>query len=90
MDSVQGYFGSDNTNTDLTEFVKRLVKTAESTGKNGVSVFADLGSFYHYHYSKTADNLVEYELYPPSKFDGMKLKAFCIYHKGLAFIFIRT
>jgi hypothetical protein len=69
MDSVQGYFG--NTNTDLTEFVKRLVKTA------------DLGSFYHYHYSKTADNLVEYELSPPSKFDGMKLKAFCIYHNDL-------
>jgi MEDS: MEthanogen/methylotroph, DcmR Sensory domain len=83
MDSVKGYFGSDNNynNTDLTEFVKQLVKKAESTGKNGVSVFADLGSFYHYHHSKTADKLVEYELSLPSKFDGMKLKAFCIYHK---------
>jgi hypothetical protein len=84
MDSVKGYFGSDNNNynnTDLTEFVKQLVKKAESTGKNGVSVFADLGSFYHYHHSKTADKLVEYELSLPSNFDGMKLKAFCIYHK---------
>jgi hypothetical protein len=83
MDSVKGYFGSDNNynNTDLTEFVKQLVKKAESTGKNGVSVFADLGSFYHYHHSKIADKLVEYELSLPSKFDGMKLKAFCIYHK---------
>ncbi len=34
MDSVKGYFGSDNNynNTDLTEFVKQLVKKAESTG----------------------------------------------------------
>lgn len=83
MDSLKGYFGSDNNynNTDLTEFVKQLVKKAESLGKKGVSVIADLGSFYHYHHSKTADKLVEYELSLPSKFDGMKLKAFCIYHK---------
>jgi hypothetical protein len=87
MDSVKGYFGSDNNyhddnnNNDLKEFVKQLVKKAESTGKNGVSVIADLGSFYHYHHSNTADKLVEYELSLPSKFDGMKLKAFCIYHK---------
>ena len=83
MDSLKGYFGSGNNynNTDLTEFVKQLVKNAKSLGKNGVSVIADLGSFYHYHHSKTADNLVEYELSLPSKFDDMILKAFCIYHK---------
>jgi len=85
MDSVKGYFGSDNNynNTDLTEFVKQLVKKAESLGKNGVSVIADLGSFYHYHHnSKTADRLVEYELSLPPSYDGMKLKGFCIYHKA--------
>ena len=26
--------------------------------------------------------LVDYELYLPSKYDGMKLKGFCIYHKA--------
>jgi hypothetical protein len=85
MDSVKGYFGSDNNynNTDLTEFVKQLVKKAESLGKNGVSVIADLGSFYHYHHnSKTADKLVQYELSLPSSYDGMKLKGFCVYHKA--------
>jgi MEDS: MEthanogen/methylotroph, DcmR Sensory domain len=85
MDSVKGYFGSDNNynNNDLTEFVKQLVKKAESLGKNGVSVIADLGSFYHYHHnSKTADKLVQYELSLPSSYDGMKLKGFCIYHKA--------
>jgi hypothetical protein len=87
MDSVKGYFGSgddhdDDDNTDLMAFVKQLVKKAESSGKNGVSVIADLGSFYHYHHnSKTADKLFEYELSLPSSYDGMKLKGFCIYHK---------
>ena len=89
MDSVKGYFGSgndhdddDNDNTDLMAFVKQLVKKAESSGKNGVSVIADLGSFYHYHHNgKTADKLFEYELSLPSKYEGMKLKGFCIYHK---------
>ena len=86
MDSVKGYFGlgndHDDGNTDLMTFVKQLVKKAESSGKNGVSVIADLGSFYHYHHnSKTADKLFEYELSLPSSYDGMKLKGFCIYHK---------
>jgi hypothetical protein len=89
MDSVKGYFGSgndhdddNNDNNDLMAFVKQLVKKAESSGKNGVSVIADLGSFYHYHHnSKTADKLFEYELSLPSSYDGMKLKGFCIYHK---------
>jgi hypothetical protein len=86
MDSVKGYFGlgsdHDDDNTDLMTFVKQLVKKAESSGKNGVSVIADLGSFYHYHHnSKTADKLFEYELSLPSSYDGMKLKGFCIYHK---------
>jgi hypothetical protein len=88
MDSVKGYFGSDNNhddnnnNIDLMGFVKQLVKKAESSCKNGVSVIADLGSFYHYYHSKTADKLIEYELSLPSKYDGMKLKGFCVYHKA--------
>jgi hypothetical protein len=85
MDSVKGYFGSGNNSEGedrLMSFVKQLVKKAERSGKNGVSVIADLGSFYHYHHnSKTADKLVEYELSLPSSYDGMKLKGFCIYHK---------
>jgi hypothetical protein len=39
MDSIKGYFGSeknyDDENIDLTEFVKQLVKKAESSGKKG-------------------------------------------------------
>jgi hypothetical protein len=87
MDSVKGYFGSENNydddNADLMILVKQLVRKAESLGKKGVSVIADLGSFYHYHHnSKTADKLVEYELSLPPSYDGMNLKGFCVYHKA--------
>ena len=85
VDSVKGYFGSDSNyegEDRLMSFFKQLVEKAKSLRKNGVSVIADLGSFYHYHHNgKTADKLVEYELSLPSKYDGMKLKGFCIYHK---------
>lgn len=51
-------------------FLEQLVEKAKSLGKNGVSIFADLGSFYHSIISSTgsnwpaavAENLVEYEL----------------------------
>jgi hypothetical protein len=101
MDSLKGYFslnkddkdwriGNDKNNgTDiakrLTSFIEQLVKRAESTGKNGVCVFADLGSFYHYSNSTDAnsavDKLVEYELSLPSRYN-IKLKGFCIYHRS--------
>ena len=72
----------------IMRFVKQLIQMAERSGKNGVSVFADRGSFFHYHgqddnNGKTAtDKLVDYELSLPSKYDGMKMKGFCIYHKA--------
>src|SRR5919205_3558965 len=43
IDSVKAYFGSD---IDLMSFVEKLAKQAQSSGKSGVSVIADLASFY--------------------------------------------
>ena len=76
IDSVKAYFGSD---TDLMSFVGRVAKQAQSSGKSGVSVFADLSSFYYYNQS---DKLMEYEMSLPRKYDNeMKLKGFCLYHQ---------
>src|SRR6476620_284158 len=97
MDSAKAYFGLDNGGDDDNDsndnglpdkdgimlFLKQVVKRAESSSKNGVSVFADIGSFYHYNSSNgnnSVDQLVEYELSLPSKYD-MRLKGFCICHK---------
>jgi hypothetical protein len=85
MDSVKGYFGSDSNYEGadrLMSFFKQLVKKAESLGKNGVSVFADLGSFYHHQSINATEKLFEHELSLPSKYEGMNFKGFCAYHKA--------
>ncbi|MDQ4057406.1 MAG: MEDS domain-containing protein [Thermoproteota archaeon] len=76
IDSVEAYFSSDN---DLMSFVEKLAKQAQSSGRNGISVIADLDSF---HYFNRINKLIEYEMSLPSKFDDkMKLKGFCFYHQ---------
>jgi hypothetical protein len=76
IDSVKAYFGS---NTDLMSFVEKLAKEAQSSGKSGISVIADLASFYYYN---QVDKLIEYEMSLPTKYDDqMKLKGFCFYHQ---------
>ncbi|MDQ3867968.1 MAG: MEDS domain-containing protein [Thermoproteota archaeon] len=76
IDSVKAYFGSD---IDLMSFVEKLAKKAQSSGKSGVSVIADLASFYYYN---QVDKLIDYEMSLPTKYDDqMKLKGFCLYHQ---------
>jgi hypothetical protein len=76
IDSVKAYFRSD---TDLTSFIGRLSKQAQNSGKSGVSVIADLASFYYYN---QIDKLIEYEMSLPTKYDDeMNLKGFCLYHQ---------
>ena len=76
IDSVKAYFGSD---IDLMSFVEKLAKEAQSSGKNGISVIADLASFYFHN---GIDKLIDYEMSLPTKYDDqMKLKGFCLYHQ---------
>ncbi len=72
IDSVKGFFDFDHPS-----YVKNLLKQAESLGKNGISVIADAGAFYHY---SKVEELVKHELSMPSKFD-INLKRFCVFHK---------
>ena len=76
IDSVKAYFRSD---IDLMSFLARLAKQPQFSGKNGISVIADLASFY---YNDQSDKLIEYEMSLPTKYDdNMKLKGFCFYHQ---------
>jgi hypothetical protein len=76
IDSVKAYFRSD---IDLMSFLARLAKQAQFSGKKGISVIADLASFYHFN---RIDKLIEYEMSLPTKYDdNMKLKGFCFYHQ---------
>jgi MEDS: MEthanogen/methylotroph, DcmR Sensory domain len=76
IDATEAYFSSD---TDLMSFVEKLAKQAQTSGKKGISVIADLASFYHFN---RIDKLIEYEMSLPTKYDDkMKLKGFCFYHQ---------
>ena len=76
IDSAEAYFTSDN---NLMSFVEKLAKQAQTSGRNGISVIADLASFYYFN---QIDKLIEYEMSLPTKYDDkMKLKGFCFYHK---------
>ena len=69
IDSIKGLFEMGNHIAFVNEQVKRA--------KNGVSVIADGGPFFHLN--KT-DKLMEHELSMPSQF-GVNLKRFCVFHK---------
>ena len=74
IDSGKAYFGSS---IDVVSFVKSLVNYADQIGKNGVSVLADMGPFFHYN---KLDDLIEYETSLPPRSD-IKAKGLCLYNK---------
>jgi hypothetical protein len=82
-DSVKVYSsGHDNSNNTVMSLIEELFKKAKDLGKDGVTIIADLGSFYH-NLGDT-QRLVDYELSLPRslpQYDGKKLKGFCVYHK---------
>jgi hypothetical protein len=76
IDSVKAYFTSK---IGLETFIQNLVQQAKSTGRNGVSVITDAGS---YSLFEIRDSLVEYELNLPSHYNDVPLKRFCIYNQA--------
>jgi hypothetical protein len=77
MDSLKLYFGSPE---GVKSLIDQTLEHAKTAGKNGVSAFGDMGSFFHQH--KENNNLIEHELSLPSEYaDGMNLKTFCLYHE---------
>ena len=77
QDITKTYFGSAN---DFLFFIKIFDKHQEKRGKNGISVFADMGVFFHHPQNDKKNIVIEFEKSLGSKFDT-KLKRFCNYHK---------
>jgi DcmR-like sensory protein len=76
MDSLKAYFGLKS---GLIPFLNQTVEYAKKSGKDGVTVIGDMGSFF---YSKNANsNLLQYEMTLPEVFEDMNLKGFCFYHR---------
>jgi hypothetical protein len=76
IDSVKAYF---TLKMGLESFIQNLVEHAKSTGRNGVSVITDAGSFSLF---EIRESLVEYELNLPSHYNDLSLKRFCIYNQA--------
>jgi MEDS: MEthanogen/methylotroph, DcmR Sensory domain len=64
---------------DFLSLLKTLDKQQKKRSKNGISVIADMGVFFHSQNNK--DALVDFESSLPSKFD-MNVKRICNYHSG--------
>ncbi|MGN6632492.1 MAG: MEDS domain-containing protein [Nitrososphaeraceae archaeon] len=73
IDSLKEYFGSQ---PDML-FKKNLVNYAKQIGKNGLSIIGDIGAYTH---KSKHNDLVDYELSLPTKFD-VDMKGFCLYHQ---------
>ncbi|WP_186434199.1 MEDS domain-containing protein [Candidatus Nitrosocosmicus arcticus] len=76
IDSLKKYLGIELLESDYNSN-KNLVEYAKAMGKSGVSILGDKGAFPYRH---RMEDLVNYELSLPSKYD-MDLKRVCLYHK---------
>jgi hypothetical protein len=69
--------GIENTyNISIT--TSELVRHAEKIGKNGVTIFGDLGPFI---LNNKLDELIFYEQSIPAKIPNAKIRLICCYHK---------
>jgi KaiC/GvpD/RAD55 family RecA-like ATPase len=82
VDSVKAYFHSD---VDIKSLVKMMAKDAKRTGKKGVSIIDDMGSFFLY---EKQNQMIRYEteLQLDEKMNdddanSVKIKGICVYHK---------
>jgi KaiC/GvpD/RAD55 family RecA-like ATPase len=75
IDSVKGYHMPDV--YGVIKLVKSLQMRAEKEGRNGITDFADTGSFFMLEKIR---QLLEYEMSVPKKMD-LKFRAFCCYHQ---------
>jgi MEDS: MEthanogen/methylotroph, DcmR Sensory domain len=73
IDSLKEYFGQQSNIL----FIKKLAKYAKQMRKNCLSVIGDLGAYTH---KSKYNELIDYELSSPSKFDA-DMKGFCLYHQ---------
>jgi hypothetical protein len=74
IDSLEEYFGQQ---PDL-PFKRSLASHAKQIGKNGLSILGDVAAYPHQ--SKHQD-LVDYELSLPTKYNDVQMKGFCLYHQ---------
>jgi MEDS: MEthanogen/methylotroph, DcmR Sensory domain len=75
LDAQHGYQGVDT--YGMLKLAMSLLSRATKEGRRGVSWFGDLGSFFSF---EKIEELMQYELRCPHKYEDEKMKTFCCYH----------
>ena len=75
MDAITTMFNP--TAHDFTEYLRGLENRARATGKSGICVIADMGSFYHLG---KVDEMINYEAAIPPRRQDIKSTLLCAYH----------
>lgn len=99
VDSLKSYSdsgskdGTDNDNKlNFLSLIRTLLNRAIKNNKNGITIFSDMGSFFHfysmpYKYNNNdfsdgvVSRILEYERSIPSSYKDVELKQFCLYHQ---------
>lgn len=87
----KGGTGNDN-KLNFLFLIKILLNRAIKNNKNGITIFSDMGSFFHfysmpYKYNNNdfsegvVSRLLEYERSIPSNYKDVEIKQFCLYHQ---------
>jgi hypothetical protein len=75
LDAQHGYQGIDT--YGMWKLAMSLLSRAKKEGRRGVSWFGDLGSFFSF---EKIEELMQYELWCPHKYEDDKMKTVCCYH----------
>ncbi len=75
LDAQHGYQGVDI--YGMWKLAMSLLLRAKKEGRRGVTWFGDLGSFFSF---EKIEELMQYELWCPQKYEDEKMKTVCCYH----------
>jgi hypothetical protein len=75
MDAITTMFNP--TTDDFRDYLMGLENRARATGKSGICIIADMGSFYHLG---KLDEMISYEVAIPPKRQDVKSSLLCVYH----------
>ena len=98
VDSLMTYFNPEqisrinnsvNRKINFLSLIRILLNHGIRNNKKGISIFSDMGSFFHYgsnhRYNKNDNdithNIMEFERSIPANYKNFELKKFCMYHQ---------
>ena len=82
VEAKKGYFSLTNELVDITIMIKMLLQRSNKLGKSGLTVFSDMGLFFH---RNRLDELLKHEtrLFMSSSWiTNSKMKIFCCYNES--------